>query len=112
MLFHLKMTCTPCTDEVREKVPSFQKVTLFLRYKHNTEPLSVNVFVCLKMLLATVIYEESTSKVLFPSDSSFVLLNNIRQTFFSRLIIEIQLKLAIYIEICTALYTLLSATRH
>ena len=22
-LFHLKMTCTSCTDEVREKVPSF-----------------------------------------------------------------------------------------
>ena len=32
-LFHLKMTWTSCTDEAREKVPSFQKVTLFLRYK-------------------------------------------------------------------------------
>ena len=32
-LFHLKMTCTSCTDEAREKVRSFQKVTLFLRYK-------------------------------------------------------------------------------
>ena len=28
-----RMTCTCCTDEVREKVPSFKKVTLFLRYK-------------------------------------------------------------------------------
>ena len=27
------MTCTSCTDEVRVKVPSFQKVTLFLRYQ-------------------------------------------------------------------------------
>ena len=32
-LVHLKMTCTSCRDEIREKVPSFQKVTLFLRYK-------------------------------------------------------------------------------
>ena len=28
------MACTSCTDEVREKVPSFQKVTLFLQYNH------------------------------------------------------------------------------
>ena len=27
------MTCTSCTDEVRVKVPSFKKVTLFLRYQ-------------------------------------------------------------------------------
>ena len=27
------MTCYACTDEVRVNVPSFQKVTLFLRYK-------------------------------------------------------------------------------
>ena len=32
-LFNFKKTCTSCTDEVREKVPSFQKVTRFLRYK-------------------------------------------------------------------------------
>ena len=32
-LFHSKMTCTFCTDDVRVKVPSFQKVTQFLQYK-------------------------------------------------------------------------------
>ena len=32
-LFHLKMTCTFCTDDVRVKVPSFQKVTQFLQHK-------------------------------------------------------------------------------
>ena len=32
-LFHLKMTCTFCTDDVRVKVPSFKKVTQFLQYK-------------------------------------------------------------------------------
>ena len=32
-LFHLKMTCTFCIDNVRVKVPSFQKVTQFLQYK-------------------------------------------------------------------------------
>ena len=29
----LKKTCTSCTDEIRDKVPSFQKVTLFRGYK-------------------------------------------------------------------------------
>ena len=33
MLFHLKMTCTFCTDDVKVKVPLFQKVTKFLQYK-------------------------------------------------------------------------------
>ena len=28
--FYLKMMCTSCADEVRGKVPSFEKVTLFL----------------------------------------------------------------------------------
>ena len=32
-LFHLKMTCTFCTDDVRVKEPSFLKVTHFLQYK-------------------------------------------------------------------------------
>ena len=32
-LFHLKMTCSSFTDEAREEVHSFQKVTLFIRYK-------------------------------------------------------------------------------
>ena len=31
--FHSKMTCTFCIDDVRVKVPSFQKVTQFLQYK-------------------------------------------------------------------------------
>ena len=52
--FHLKMTCTSCTDEVREKVPSFQMSHFFYDINQNTEPLSINVFVCLKMLLTTV----------------------------------------------------------
>ena len=32
-LFNLKMTCTFCTDDVRVKVPSFQKVAQFVQYK-------------------------------------------------------------------------------
>ena len=33
-----------CTDEVREKVPSFKEVTLFFYdINHNTEPLSIYV---------------------------------------------------------------------
>ena len=45
-------------DEIREKVPSFKKVTLFLGYENSTEMLSFYVFVCLKMLQTTVILEE------------------------------------------------------
>ena len=37
------MACTSCTYEVREKVPSFQKVALFYDINHNIEPLSINV---------------------------------------------------------------------
>ena len=32
-LHAISFTCSSCTYEVRGKVPSFQKVTLFLRYK-------------------------------------------------------------------------------
>ena len=32
-LFHLKMACTFCTDDVRVKVPLFQKVTRYFQYK-------------------------------------------------------------------------------
>ena len=32
-LFHSKITCTFCTDEVRVKIPSFQNVRQFLQYK-------------------------------------------------------------------------------
>ena len=50
-----KMKCTSCTDEVRERVPSFQKSHFFYDINHNTEPLLIYIFVCLKMVLATVI---------------------------------------------------------
>ena len=53
-LFNLKMTCTSYyTDDVRVKVPSFQKVTLFLRYENSTDTLSIYVLV-----VSTVIKEE------------------------------------------------------
>ena len=45
-LFHLKMTFTSCTDEVRVKVTSFQKVTLFLRHNLFHRDL-INLRVCL-----------------------------------------------------------------
>ena len=31
--FIKKNTCTSCEDEARGKLPSFQKVTIFIRYK-------------------------------------------------------------------------------
>ena len=33
MPFHLKMTCTFCTDDARVKVPSFKKSHIFLYYE-------------------------------------------------------------------------------
>ena len=35
------MTCTSCTDEIREKVPSFQKVTFFLQYQARRKQLQI-----------------------------------------------------------------------
>ena len=44
-----KMTGRSCTDEVRVKVPSFQKVTLF------TVMLSIYILIILKLLIRGVI---------------------------------------------------------
>ena len=54
-LFHLKMTCTFCTDDVRVKVSSFQKVTQFLQYKTFQRDVIHLNFVCLKIFLTAVI---------------------------------------------------------
>ena len=53
VIFRLQITRTSSTDEVREKVPSFKKIHFFYDINHNTEPLSINVVVCLNILLAT-----------------------------------------------------------
>ena len=49
------MTCTSFTDKVKVKVPSFQEVTLFFNIKFLTETLLIYGFVCLNMLLTTMI---------------------------------------------------------
>ena len=45
-LFYLEMTCASCTDEGRVKVPSFQRVTHFLRYKIFHKDV-INLLFCL-----------------------------------------------------------------
>ena len=54
-LFHLKITCTFCTDKVRVKVPSFQNVTQFLQYRIFHRDSIRLFFVCLKIFLTAVI---------------------------------------------------------
>ena len=85
------MTCTFCTDDVRVKVPSFQKVTQFFQYKYSAETLSVYVFVYLKIFLTAVIEEEEASKVLLQSKASFLPRDSMKTNTISSLIIEIQL---------------------
>ena len=54
-LFHLKMTCTFCTDDVIVKVSTFQKVTQFLQYKIFNRDIIRSIFVCLKIFMTAVI---------------------------------------------------------
>ena len=49
-IISFKMTYASCMEEVREKVTHFKKSHFFYDINHNTEPLSINVFVCLKLL--------------------------------------------------------------
>ena len=78
------MTCTACTDEVRVKVPSFQRATLFLQYKIFNRDV-INLRFCL--------FEDATDyrdlrKINLKSFVSiglsvFLLHNNITQTLFA-----------------------------
>ena len=45
-VFHLKMTYKSYTDEVRVKVPSFQKVTILLQYQIFRRDVT-NLYLCL-----------------------------------------------------------------
>ena len=77
--FHLKIIGISCKDDARVKVPSFQKVTYFSTIlKYSTETLFICIFVCLKMILAAVIYDKQASKVLLHLDSSFLLRNSMK----------------------------------
>ena len=69
-----KNSCTSCTDEIRVKVPSFQKVTLFLRYEIFNRDV-INLRFCLFEDVIGYRY----IKALFRYDSSFFATHNIRQ---------------------------------
>ena len=85
--FNLKMTGTSCTDDARELVPIFQKVTFFSTLYN----IPQRVFVSLKMFLTGVIKDKHASNDLLQSVSSFLLRNNMKTNTTSSLIIEIQL---------------------
>ena len=88
----MQHSCFSCMGEVREKVPSFQKVTLYYDLKYSTKTLSIYVFVCLKMLMTTVIYEEKKLKS-FVSIRLFVFATQQHKTItFSSQTIDIRLK--------------------
>ena len=61
MPFHLKMTGTSSADDVRVKVPSFQRVTFFLQYAIFHSDVNHLFFACMKMCLTAVIKAEHTS---------------------------------------------------
>ena len=54
-LSHFKMTGRSCTDKVREKVTSFQKVTLFSVTKYCAGTLSIYILISLKLWITAVI---------------------------------------------------------
>ena len=75
------MTFTSCTDEVRGKVPSFQKVTLFIQYKiFNRDGIRLH-FCLFEDVNDFCNFKRSGSKKVLPqSDFSLLLRNNISQT--------------------------------
>ena len=83
-LFHLKITCTFRTDDVRVKVSSFQKSHNFFNIKYSTETLSLfeDVPDCRDL-------REYASQVLLQSESSFLPRNNMKTNTISSLMIEI-----------------------
>ena len=76
MSFHLKITCTSCTDDARVKVPSFQKVTFFYNIKYFTETLSICIF--FKDVSDCPDLRRQASNALLQSDSSFLLRNSMK----------------------------------
>ena len=76
MPFHLKMTGVASTADTRVKVPSFQKVTIFLQYEIFNRDAIHCIIVCMKLFLTVVIKDEHTLNDLLKSDSSFLLRNN------------------------------------
>ena len=73
-----------CTDEVREKVSSFQKVTLFLRYKpYNRALINFKRFCLFEDVTGYRDIRRMNLKSFVSIDSSFLLLKNIRQTLLA-----------------------------
>ena len=58
------MTGRTCTDEVRVKVPSFQKVTVFYNnIKYSSDILFIYFLISLKLLIRAVIYDKKETNV-------------------------------------------------
>ena len=80
-----------CTEEVRVKVPSFQKFTLFQQYQTFRRNIIHLHFACLKMSLTAMIQDDYEQKNRIQSDASLFLSNNTKTCTITRLIKEIQL---------------------
>ena len=74
------MAGTSCTDDARVKVPSFQKVTVFLYMRYSIETPFICIFVYVKMFLTAVIKDEHASNDWLQSDSSFLFRNRMIKT--------------------------------
>ena len=56
------MTIRSCTDQVRVKVPSFQKDTLLTVIKYTTDMLSIYILISLKVLIIAKIKDKKNQK--------------------------------------------------
>ena len=83
------MTDTSRADDAGVEVPSFQKVTFFYNIKYSTEALSICIFVCLKMFLTALIYDEQASNDLLHLESSFLLRKSMKTNTTCSVIIKI-----------------------
>ena len=87
------MTFTFCTYEVRVKLTSFQKVTLFLLYEiFHRDVIRLHFCLFYDVNDCCNIKKNRIQKVLLHSESSFLLRNTIKTNTIGSLVIEIKLK--------------------
>ena len=111
-LFHLKMTCTFCTDDVGVKIPSFQKVTQFLPYKIFHRDI-IHQNVCLFEDIPDCPDLSGISFKSFASFGIFVSATQLHEDQYYQQLDDRNSALSFAInKHCIVLYALLSATWH
>ena len=111
-LCHFKMTGRSCTDEVRVKVPSFQKVTLLLWYEILIRYIVHLCFNWFEVFNNSSDIRWKESKVLWQFDSMFLFYVKMETDtqWLNQRVLALRMKFAY--KLCIALYSLWYAAHH